>query len=174
MVRPAAMAIVLPIAVFYVARPNENQAYQANRNKIDRKHVDYLICDPTTMRPRVGIELDDSSHDRRDRQKRDEFVDRVFEAARVPLLRIPAQAAYNPSVLWSQVAPHLEAPEMAAPQPSQPPMATPTPDSGPPTCPQCPKCGVPMVLRTASKGKRAGQQFFGCRNYPKCRETVRA
>ncbi len=150
--------------VFYVARPNENQAY---RNKIDRKHVDFLICDPTTMRPRLGIELDDSSHGRRDRQKRDEFVDRVFEAARVPLLRIPAQAAYNPSVLWSQVAPHLE---VATPQPSQPP----TPGNGPPMCPKCPKCGVPMVLRTASKGKAAGQQFYGCRNYPKCRETVRA
>ena len=112
--------------VFYVARPNEN-TYQAYRNKIDRKHVDFLICDPTTMRPRLGIELDDSSHGRRDRQKRDEFVDRVFEAARVPLLHIPAQAAYNPSVLWSQVAPYLE---MAVPQPSQPP--TPTPGNGPP------------------------------------------
>ena len=145
--------------VFYVARPNENQAY---RNKIDRKHVDFLICDPTTMRPRMGIELDDSSHGRRDRKKRDEFVDRVFEAARVPLLHIPPQAAYNPSVLWSQVAPHLE----ATVPPRQPPKTT---ASG---LPMCPKCGVAMVLRTASKGKQAGQQFFGCPNYPKCRETV--
>ena len=48
--------------IFYVARPNENQAY---RNKIDRKHVDFLICDPGTMKPRVGIELDDASHGRR-------------------------------------------------------------------------------------------------------------
>jgi hypothetical protein len=150
--------------VFYVASPNENQAYQAYRNKIDRKHVDFLICDPTTMRPRLGIELDDSSHGRRDRQKRDEFVGRVFEAARLPLLHIPAQAAYNPSVLWSQVAPFLKT---AAPQPSQPP----TPGNGPP---MCPKCGVPMVLRMASKGKQVGQQFYGCQNYPKCREIVRA
>jgi len=30
--------------IFFVARPNENQAY---RNKIDRKHVDFLLCDPT-------------------------------------------------------------------------------------------------------------------------------
>jgi very-short-patch-repair endonuclease len=158
--------------VFYVGRSDtkqSHQAYQAYRNKISAKHVDFLICDPTTMRPRLAVELDDSSHGRRDRQERDEFVDRVFEAARLPLLHIPAQAAYNPSALWSQVAPHLE-----APAPTQPAMATPTPGNGPPTCPKCPKCDVPMVQRMASKGKAAGQQFFGCRNYPKCREIIRA
>lgn len=36
--------------------------------------------------------------------------------------------------------------------------------------PACPKCGIPMVLRTASKGSNAGQQFCGCANFPKCRE----
>ena len=33
----------------------------------------------------------------------------------------------------------------------------------------CPKCGNPLVLRTAQKGKNAGKQFYGCSNYPKCR-----
>ena len=33
----------------------------------------------------------------------------------------------------------------------------------------CPKCGAPMVLRTASKGDRAGKQFWGCSRYPQCR-----
>ncbi len=147
--------------VFYVARPQASQTY---RNKIDRKHVDFLVCDPNTMLPRLGIELDDASHGRRDRQQRDEFVDRVFEAAKLPLLRIPAQAAYNANALWSQVAPYLEATPASRPAASQP-----MPGTGPPACP---KCGIPMVLRTVSKGKQAGQQFYGCRNYPRCRETV--
>jgi predicted RNA-binding Zn-ribbon protein involved in translation (DUF1610 family) len=38
--------------------------------------------------------------------------------------------------------------------------------------PLCPKCGVPMVLRTAGRGERRGEQFYGCPNYPRCRETV--
>ena len=42
--------------IFFVARPNENQSY---RNKIDRKHVDFLLLDPTTMKPVMGVELDD-------------------------------------------------------------------------------------------------------------------
>ena len=36
----------------------------------------------------------------------------------------------------------------------------------------CPKCGAPMVKRTARKGPRAGKPFYGCSNYPKCRGIV--
>src|SRR5690606_28630791 len=43
--------------IFFVARPNQNQAY---RNKIDRKHVDFLLLHAETMKPLVGLELDDS------------------------------------------------------------------------------------------------------------------
>jgi restriction system protein len=35
--------------------------------------------------------------------------------------------------------------------------------------PLCPKCGEPMILRTARKGANAGSQFWGCRSYPKCK-----
>lgn len=33
----------------------------------------------------------------------------------------------------------------------------------------CPKCGAELVLRTAKKGSNAGNQFYGCSNFPKCR-----
>ena len=35
--------------------------------------------------------------------------------------------------------------------------------------PICPKCGSEMILRTAKKGKWAGSQFWGCRNFPSCK-----
>ena len=38
--------------------------------------------------------------------------------------------------------------------------------------PSCPKCGSPMVLRTARTGAYQGKQFFGCSNYPKCQGIV--
>ena len=34
---------------------------------------------------------------------------------------------------------------------------------------KCPRCGNPLVLRTATRGERAGTQFYGCSNYPKCK-----
>ena len=38
--------------------------------------------------------------------------------------------------------------------------------------PACPKCGKPMALRTAQKGKQAGKQFWGCSGYPECKGLV--
>jgi len=40
--------------------------------------------------------------------------------------------------------------------------------------PACPVCGKRMVLRTAHKGEKAGQPFWGCSGYPKCRGTRKA
>ena len=39
--------------------------------------------------------------------------------------------------------------------------------------PMCPSCNTPMVLREARRGAYAGQKFWGCTNYPKCRGTRR-
>ena len=33
----------------------------------------------------------------------------------------------------------------------------------------CPKCGSKLVLRVAKKGENAGNQFYGCSAFPKCR-----
>jgi four helix bundle suffix protein len=38
--------------------------------------------------------------------------------------------------------------------------------------PSCPKCGKPMALRTAQKGKNAGKQFWGCTGYPECKKIA--
>jgi hypothetical protein len=55
----------------------------------------------------------------------------------------------------------------------EPPMIPQTPTPGYQIgTPTCPKCGAPMVLRTAKKGKRAGKQFWGCSAYPKCRSII--
>lgn len=35
----------------------------------------------------------------------------------------------------------------------------------------CPRCGSKLVLRTAQRGVYAGNQFYGCSNYPKCKYT---
>lgn len=37
----------------------------------------------------------------------------------------------------------------------------------------CPLCGSEMVLRKAKTGKYAGQQFWGCKFFPKCRGIAR-
>ncbi len=41
------------------------------------------------------------------------------------------------------------------------------------TSPDCPECKGPMVRRTARKGANAGNDFWGCSTYPKCRGVRR-
>ncbi len=36
---------------------------------------------------------------------------------------------------------------------------------------RCPRCGSDLILRTSKKGDNAGQKFWGCKSYPKCRYT---
>ncbi|MEQ9010757.1 restriction endonuclease [Algiphilus sp.] len=40
--------------------------------------------------------------------------------------------------------------------------------------PECPRCGTAMVLRTAKRGVNAGRTFYGCSNYPACKQIVEA
>lgn len=42
-------------------------------------------------------------------------------------------------------------------------------DSVDPKSLKCPKCGGTLILRTATRGANAGNQFYGCSNFPKCK-----
>lgn len=148
--------------VFFVSRPNENVTFF---NRIAQKHLDFLICDSNTMKPLLGIELDDSSHKRNNRQERDDFVERVFQVAGLPLLRLPVQREYNTREIAAQIAPYLKD-KIGVPVTSPQPEINKQVGS----VPLCPKCGIPMVLRIVSQGEHKGKQFYGCQNYPRCRE----
>jgi hypothetical protein len=148
--------------VFFVSRPHENATFF---NRIAQKHLDFLVCDAVTMKPLLGIELDDASHKRNDRQERDDFVERVFEGAGLPLLRLPVQREYNTRDIAAQIAPLLKDKVGV-------PLASPQPENNIQvgSIPLCPKCNIPMVVRTVSQGEHKGKQFYGCQNYPRCRE----
>ncbi|WP_322528619.1 DUF2726 domain-containing protein [Salinicola sp. LHM] len=78
---------------------------------ISSKHVDLVLCEPRGGRILIAIELDDRSHRRGDRKRRDRFVDRAFASAGIPLLRFPARGRYNVQEIRAQLAPHLTPPE---------------------------------------------------------------
>ena len=79
-------------------------------NKVSAKHIDFVLCDPATMRPLVALELDDASHEAPDRRQRDAFVDVVFQTIHLPILHIPAKKGYAPPALRSLLAPYLPTP----------------------------------------------------------------
>jgi hypothetical protein len=71
--------------------------------KISQKHLDFVVVDADTTAVRFAVELDDRSHQRRDRQARDLFLDRALAAAGVPLVRVPAAASYDPARLREEL-----------------------------------------------------------------------
>jgi hypothetical protein len=150
--------------VFFVARPNENITHF---NKIAQRHLDFLVCDSFTMKPLLGIELDDSSHKRDGMHERDEFIDNVFQAARLPLLRFPALREYNGREIAERISPFLKN-RVSMHLPQTPAPSTIIQNNA---APLCPKCNIPMVIRTVVQGEHKGKQFYGCPNFPKCREV---
>ncbi len=73
----------------------ESNNQQGYRNKIEKKHVDFVLCEKKRLNYIAAIELDDSSHKRKDRVKRDKFVNNAFREAKLPLIRIDWQNEYN-------------------------------------------------------------------------------
>ena len=70
--------------IFYIVRPNENVHFF---NKIFRKHVDFLLCDPTTFRPAIGVELVKPVAKSETREA-DQFMQDLFLSAGIPLVHI--------------------------------------------------------------------------------------
>ncbi len=81
--------------IIQVASGVSGPIYQKAFNQIRSKHVDFVVCDPATMTIQFVAELDDSSHQRPDRQRRDAFLDQALEAAGVLIYHFPVRKAYS-------------------------------------------------------------------------------
>ena len=176
--------------------------WQRAFNQISAKHVDFLLCDPKDCAVKLAIELDDASHGSTKRQKRDAFLEQACESAGLPLLRIRAARGYGVADIRQQVEAVLfpvqhgssvqepgqlegqgvevtvseqeRADSQIERQVGKPIEAlTGAEVAAQPVAPACHQCGEVMVLRKARSGKHAGQQFWGCSGFPKCRGAVK-
>lgn len=164
--------------LFFVSRPKENPGAHA---RIAQKHVDFVLCHARTLKPALAVELDDSSHQKPERRERDQFVEGVFAAAGLRLVRVPARAGYQLPELRALLFPGVSQPPAEPEMPVQnAPVQNTPPSTSLPTVPEgagaaeCAKCGAPMLLRTSTRGERRGEQFLGCSNYPRCKNTAPA
>lgn len=70
---------------------------------IEKKSVDYVICDKAYIKPIMALELDDLSHEREDRVERDGIVENIFKEAKLPLLRFENQGQLNKDEITNKV-----------------------------------------------------------------------
>lgn len=68
---------------------------QSAFNRVQSKHVDFIVCDPATLTVQFVVELDDKSHRQASRRERDGFVDKVLDAAEIPIFRFAVKRSYS-------------------------------------------------------------------------------
>jgi hypothetical protein len=73
------------------------------RGRIKSRHVDFLLCDKTNIRPIAAVELDDASHNLASRIIRDDFYEELFKDAGLPLVRFKVKAFYNPQEVMDRI-----------------------------------------------------------------------
>ena len=145
--------------IFYIVRPNENVHFF---NKFFRKHVDFLLCEPNTFKPAIGIELVKPVAKTETREA-DQFMEDLFVSAGLPLVRVPSNERY----VDTDLAELFQLAIMKV-KDTVPLRATAKMDS----VPMCPVCGKMMVLRIQRNGSNAGRKYYGCIDSPKCNGVV--
>lgn len=145
--------------IFYIVRPNENVHYF---NKLFRKHVDFLLCKPDSLKPQIGVELVRPASKKAPRTS-DRFMEELFLTAGLPLVQIPSSDRYELSEVITLFQSALEKAKQMEGRPA---------GNGQESVPMCPVCGKMMVLRTHRSGPEAGQLYYGCIDSPGCPGTV--
>jgi hypothetical protein len=69
--------------------------FNPDRSKIDRKTIDFVLFNKGDLSPYVAIELDDASHLRIDRIKRDKLVENILAETGIRLIRIKNSYSYS-------------------------------------------------------------------------------
>lgn len=96
---------------------------------------------------------------------KDKPLDLLDGHALLDLVRTVQRHSPEHQSYWRNPAPQALAPSL---------LAAAAQDSAVTAAPSCPRCGNPMVLRTAKRGGNAGDRFWGCSNFPKCRGTLQS
>ena len=141
--------------IYYIQRPNENVHFY---NKIFRKHVDFLLCEPDSMKPAFGVELVKPVA-KDETRSADQYMEDLFLSAGLPLVHVRSSEKYELEELV-----HLFQLAIQKSKESHPLAEDESSDSAP----FCPKCGLVMVLRIHREGSQAGKRYYGCMNAPSC------
>ncbi len=93
-------------------KTNDKRGYRALA-KIAQKHVDYVLCDPATLEIVCAVELNDSTHERKDRINRDRFITKVFDHIGLPIAWVKARPTYDTKTIAFQIESAITKPKAA-------------------------------------------------------------
>lgn len=74
-----------------IVEPNKDLQYREKQtylNKIIKKHIDFILCNPENLEIIALIELDDTTHNQKKRIESDEFKNKLCETVGYSLIRV--------------------------------------------------------------------------------------
>ena len=145
--------------IFTIVRPNENVHFF---NKIFRKHVDFLLCDPKTFMPAIAVEIVKPVA-RTETRASDQFMEQLFSSEGIPVVHVPLGENYEVSDLINLFTIAVMKTKDGAQAHGK---------SSADSVPLCPVCGKMMVLRIHRDGPNAGKKYYGCMDSPRCNGIV--
>lgn len=123
-------------------------------------NVDFVLLDNNTFRPICGILLHTTGLKdiKKDEQVKD--LKSLFASVEVPLYVIEPQNYYSIADLKSLFSGYYQN-DLTQDDINEAEKSI-----------ICPKCGAPMIKRTAKVGENAGKSFYGCTSFPSCKGIV--
>jgi hypothetical protein len=75
--------------------------------RIDRKTIDFLVCDRESFEPCLAIQVDWWNESQQRYQSRDQFVDRALVKAQLPVLHVRSNQIPSPRQIRAKILPLL-------------------------------------------------------------------
>ena len=104
------LVVMCKVRLGDVIRPRsglDNSGRTTHANKVDRKHLDFVVVRASDFGVVMGVELDDSSHQRAKVKERDAFVDAAMASAGLRVVRVKWGRGYDlekvAGVLWGHI-----------------------------------------------------------------------
>jgi len=131
---------------------------QSRLKKASKSHIDFVLCDRTTLAVICAIELDDATTAASNKDTRS--ADLLQEVG-IMVFRLPVKTNYSMPEIQQMLTPYLKG-------------QSPSPDEMVATVSMeafrsCKNCNSRMVLKRAKSGKYKGVLFWVCSQHPKCK-----
>ncbi len=155
--------------------------------KLQGVQVPFVLCEATSLVIVAGVMLDEQVQPDEQALMERNFITQVFNVTGLPLVCFDAKNTYDVKLMAKSLHRQIGEPQSepiqdflsdAGEDTNEPVVELvlkPMNESFEPAPSQeqmCPKCGAPMKLKKAEKGRRAGKHFLMCSTFPECKRAI--
>lgn len=102
------LILLTQVSLYNIIIPRETKYKNVAFNKIRSKSIDFVLVSKKDCRIRLCIELDDYTHNRKDRIERDTFINELFKSLNINLIRIKTSNYYNKEVIKQKIEENIK------------------------------------------------------------------